>query len=138
MAETIFREKSLKRVSSPEDLGDYLHVTSPTVWLVLAAVILLLLGMLVWSATASIDSVVAGTAQVESGSMRVLIEDEQLAANVKPGMTVRVGESEWRISSVGVGPSGASFAAAETSLADGSYPAQIVLRQTQVLRLLFN
>ena len=39
MAEPIFREKSLKRITSPEELGDYLRVTSPTVWMVLAAVI---------------------------------------------------------------------------------------------------
>ena len=35
----IFREKSLKRITSPEELSDYLRVTSPSVWLVLAAVI---------------------------------------------------------------------------------------------------
>ena len=42
MAEPIFREKSLKRITSPEELGDYLRVTSPSVWMILAAVILLL------------------------------------------------------------------------------------------------
>ena len=39
----IFRKKSLERVSSPEQLNDYLHVTSPAVWVVLAAVIVLLI-----------------------------------------------------------------------------------------------
>ena len=33
MDESIFRKKSLDRITSPEALGDYLHVTSPTVWL---------------------------------------------------------------------------------------------------------
>ena len=138
MADSIFREKSLKRITSPEELGDYLRVTSPTVWLVLAAVILLLVGMLIWSATSSIDSIVTGTAQVEEGNMRILFDDEQLAESVTPGMTVKVGESECRIRSIGTGPNGATFATAETTLADGSYSARIILRQTQVLRLLFN
>ena len=138
MAEPLFREKSLKRITSPEELGDYLKVTSPAVWMVLAAVILLLVGILIWSTTASIDSFVTGTAQVESGTMRVILDDEQFADSVQPGMTVKVGESESRISSIGTGPSGAPFAMAETTLADGSYPAQIVLRRTQVIRLLFN
>ena len=40
----IFRQKSLDQISSPEQLHDYLHVTNPTVWLALAAVILLLVG----------------------------------------------------------------------------------------------
>ncbi len=138
MAEPIFREKSLKRISSPEELGDYLRVTSPTVWIVLAAVILLLAGMLIWSATSSIDSFVTGTAQVEKGDMRILFDDEKLAENVRPGMSVKVGETECRISSLGTGASGALFATAETTLADGIYPARVVLRRTQVLRLLFN
>ncbi len=138
MADSIFREKSLKRITSPEELGDYLRVTSPTVWLVLGAVVLLLVGMLIWSATSSIDSIITGTAQVEEGNMRILFDDEQLAESVKPGMTVKVGETESRIVSLGTGADGTVFAMAESTLADGSYPAKVVLRQTQVLRLLFN
>ncbi|MDO4973162.1 MAG: hypothetical protein Q4E38_03015 [Eubacteriales bacterium] len=138
MAEAIFREKSLKRIASPEELGDYLHVTSPTVWMILAAVILLLAGMLFWSASTSIDSFVTGTAQVEDGTMRILFDDEQLAGSVQTGMTVRVGETESVITGIGTGANGGLFATGETTLADGSYPAQVVLRRTQILRLLFN
>ena len=138
MDESIYRKKSLERISSPESLSDYLHVTSPAVWLILGAVILLLAGMLIWSSVASIDSVVTGTAQVEDGSMRILLDDEQFSAVIQPGMSVKVGESECRISSIGTGPNGTCFATAETTLADGTYSAKIILRQTQVLRLLFN
>ena len=45
----IFRDKSIKRVSSPEELNDYIRVTKPSVWIVLAALVILLTGMLVWS-----------------------------------------------------------------------------------------
>ena len=62
MDNSIFRKKSLERISSPESLNDYLHVTSPAVWLILTAVILLLAGMLIWSSVASIDSFATGTA----------------------------------------------------------------------------
>lgn len=48
-AQGIFREKSLERVSSPEALNDYIRVTTPSVWIVLAAAVLLLVGMLSWS-----------------------------------------------------------------------------------------
>ena len=40
----IFRKKTLERISSPEQLTDYLHVTNPGIW-VLFAVIILLLGV---------------------------------------------------------------------------------------------
>jgi len=138
MDESIYRKKSLEKITSPESLSDYLHVTSPAVWLILVAVILLLAGMLIWSSVASIDSFVTGTAQVEDGSMHILLDDEQFASVIQPGMLVKVGESECRILSIGTGPSGTPFATAETPLADGSYSARIILRQTQVLRLLFN
>ena len=45
----IFREKSLERVSGPEALNDYIRVTTPSVWIVLAALVILLAGMLAWS-----------------------------------------------------------------------------------------
>lgn len=44
----LFREKSLEAVESPESLNDYLRVTSPGVWLVMAAVIALLVGGILW------------------------------------------------------------------------------------------
>ena len=51
----LFREKNLKRVSSPEELNDYLKVTTPRVWIVLIAVILLLAGALIWGFTGSVE-----------------------------------------------------------------------------------
>ncbi len=50
----IFREKSLKKVSSPESLNDYIRVTTPSVWIVLPALVGLLAGMLVWSIFGSV------------------------------------------------------------------------------------
>ena len=38
----IFRKSALDSISSPEQLTDYLKVTDPGVWIILAAVILLL------------------------------------------------------------------------------------------------
>lgn len=45
---SIFRQKSLDKISSPEKLDDYIRVTSPSVWFILAAIILLLFGALFW------------------------------------------------------------------------------------------
>ena len=44
----IFRQKSIKRVSSPEQLNDYIRVTAPSVWIVLISLVLLLAGILAW------------------------------------------------------------------------------------------
>ena len=138
MDETIFRKKNIDRISSPEALNDYLRVTTPMGWLILAAVILLLVGFLVWSMIANIDSFATGTAQAEGGTMTIRFDDEQIAQNVQSGMTVVIGETESRISGVGTDENGSLFAVAPTSLADGSYPVKVIFRRTQVLSLLFN
>ena len=46
---SIFRKKSLERVTSPEQLDDYIKVTTPSVWLVLAATLILIAGTLFWA-----------------------------------------------------------------------------------------
>lgn len=51
----LFREKSLETVNSPEDLGDYIRVTTPSVWLALIATVLLLVGLLVWGFIGTLD-----------------------------------------------------------------------------------
>lgn len=135
--QSLFRKNTIERISSPEQLTDYLRVTTPTVWIVMAAIILLLAGMLVWGSYAYIESFAAGTAVVEDGSMAVYFDDAQLAQNVKAGMDVIVGDTSAPISSIGYTADGSVFASASTTLADGSYPARVTFRKTQVLSLLF-
>lgn len=136
--ESLFRKESMDRISSPEQLNDYLHVTNPTVWAVMAAIIVLLVGVIIWGSAATIDSYAVGTAQVQDGNLILLFDDAQQARSVQAGMTVAVGETESVIASVGRTENGAVFAAAPTTLSDGNYPARVVYKQTQVLRLLFN
>ncbi len=62
----LFRKKSLERVSSPEQLNDYIRVTTPTVWLVLLALVILLAGILVWGVLGSV------TAQTAEGVTEVI------------------------------------------------------------------
>ena len=138
MENPIFRKKSLDRISSPEALDDYLHVTTPSVWLILIAIIALLAGLLIWSHVASIDSFATGRAQVENGTMCIEFDNEQIARNVQSGMIVKSGETQSRISSVGVDNQGNIFALAPTDLADGHYVVDVLFRQTQVIQLLFN
>ena len=63
----LFREKSLEAVESPESLNDYLRVTSPGVWLVLAAVICLLVGAILWGIFGHIRTTAQVAVSVEGG-----------------------------------------------------------------------
>ena len=138
MEESLFRKNSMEHISSPEQLNDYLRVTSPAIWVILIAVILLLAGMLVWASFANIDSFATGTAQVEDGRMVIHFDDQKLSEKVEVGMTARVGDTDSVISSVGNSDDGSRFAVADTSLSDGNYSVRVVYRQTQVIKLLFH
>ena len=64
--QSLFREKTIERISSPEKLTDYLRVTSPGVWVVLSAVIILLGGMFIWASIGTLETKVP---------VKVLVED---------------------------------------------------------------
>lgn len=52
----IFRKKSMDRVNSPEQLNDYIRVANPGVWMVLAAIVILLIGVCVWGIFGHLDT----------------------------------------------------------------------------------
>ena len=54
--QSIFRAKNIERIESPESMNDYLQVTSPGIWIVLAAVIVFLTGACLWGIFGRIES----------------------------------------------------------------------------------
>lgn len=55
--QSLFRQQSLQAMSAPgENLNAYLRVTTPGVWMILLAVILLLAGTCIWGALAHIHT----------------------------------------------------------------------------------
>ena len=53
---SIFREKSLERINSPDQINDYIKVLSPSMWLILFGILFILLAGILWG--------VAGRAEV--------------------------------------------------------------------------
>ena len=138
MDQSLFRKKSVDRISSPEQLNDYLRVTSPAVWVILLAVMLLLAGLLIWSSTAVIESYVDGTAEVKDGVMTMRFTDQNFAKNIEEGMTVTVGDHQCAVATVGRDAGGLIIATARTALSDGFYNVRVSYKYTQALSLLFN
>lgn len=52
----IFRQKSLDKVQSVEDLDSYIKTTTPSLWLLLSAIIVLLVGVIVFSCVGTIKA----------------------------------------------------------------------------------
>ena len=91
MQRQIFRQRSLDRISSPEQLQDYMKVTNPGIWMVLAAVIALLVGLLVSSALVTIESSVPVQGEVLEDGVAIFVEMPLGQKDaVQPGMAARV------------------------------------------------
>ena len=138
MEQPFFRKESMERDSSPEVLRDCLHVTSPAIWTVLAAVILLLASLFVWSSVASVESYAAGEAEVRGGILTLHFDDAEKASHVDVGMNVKVGDLVAPVLSVGSDTQGNVIAVANADLPDGSYEAKVGYKTTQIIELLLN
>ena len=83
----LFREKSIGRVSSPEQLDDYMRVANPGVWTLLAAVIALLIGVCVWGVFGRLDTF-ADTAVVSDGERSFCVVRSEYMDDVAEGAVV--------------------------------------------------
>ena len=57
MKENLFRKESLDKINSPDQLNDYIRCVQPSVWVILGAIIILLIGFFIWALAGSIDGV---------------------------------------------------------------------------------
>ena len=106
MNEQIFRRKSVERVSSPEQLNEYIRVSSPAMWMVLLAIIVLLIGVCVWGVVGHLDTTVQTVAIGEDGQMTLYIREAD-AAYVEEGMAVSIDGTEYTVASLSAAPESA-------------------------------
>ena len=137
MQNRLFRKKSLERVASPEQLHDYMRVTSPAVWMVLGAVIALLAGLLILSSVNRLETTLPVKAQAEGGVLSVTLPSAH-ASQVKAGMPLRVAGKEAAIETVYQNEAGATVCTAALPVEDGVYDAQIVTDSIAPIRFLLN
>ena len=131
MENQVFRQKSVERISSPEQLQDYMRVTTPGVWMVLLAVILLLAGIIISSALVTVESKITEQAVVDEDGLILDItlpmEQKDLVA---PGMKVRVADREAKVEMVFQAQDGIEVLATlpedGEKLAPGTYDAEII------------
>lgn len=134
MSEEIFRKKSLDKIKSPENLNDYLRVSNPGVWLLLAAVIALLAGAVIWGVYGRIDTAVTVQVTVENGNA-VCTADGADAGRIMPGMTVHVGSVDGVVADAADGGFSLELASA---LPDGSYTGEIVVESIKPVSFVTN
>ena len=131
---SIFRNQAVEKTSSPDHLSDYLRVTNPGVWVVLAVIILLLIGLLVWSCIGTLETTTEAKVVVLDHTAQVYLTDGQTA---EAGMSLRVAGQEVKIASVETDQYGRTICYTELPLPDGSYDGVVVIAQTRPISFLF-
>ena len=99
----LFRKKSMDRISSPEQLNDYIRVSTPSVWLLLAAIVILLVGVCVWGVFGHMDTTLPVVIRAGDGQAIAYVRRAD-AEKVAPGMAATVGDREGKVVSIGTEP----------------------------------
>ena len=156
MANSIFRQKNIEKINSPESLNDYLKVTNPSVWIILIAVVILISGALVFGALTKVDTDVMAVAEAKDGKITVYVDENEIN-RIDNGMDVKIGDGKFKIQTIAQRPQ--KFDAIDEyvlhignmenstwlysidvdgRIDDGVYPAAIVVEQSSPLSYVFN
>ncbi|MBQ7560471.1 MAG: hypothetical protein IJS99_01375 [Synergistaceae bacterium] len=81
------------RITSPEQIHDYIRVTSPGVWIILSAIIAFLTGLFIWIFTGSLEISFSAPVYTEGGISRAFLKYDDFS-RLKTGMHTRIHESK--------------------------------------------
>lgn len=85
----LFRKSCLNSISSPEQLNDYIKVSNPSVWLVLAALFVLIAAVFIWGFTGSLPTTVSAKGVACEGNVLCYISTED-AHEINVGQRVSI------------------------------------------------
>lgn len=99
----LFRQKSLDRISSPEQLNEYIRVSTPPVWMLLAAIVILLVGVCVWGVFGHMDTTLSVVAVSENGAVTAYIRETD-ASKVTADAAVTLDGAQGKVASISAQP----------------------------------
>jgi hypothetical protein len=157
MNQSLFRKKSIDRVSSPEQLNEYIKVANPGVWMVLTAIIVLLAGVVVWGCIGHLETTLPVAIVSDGGEMVIYVKEADVE-KLELGMAVRAEGQEFTITQIAAAPIRADATFPEYALhlgnfvegewvyavrlggalADGVYKAEIVTERISPISFLLN
>lgn len=139
MKKEVFRKKSLDKMRSPENLNEYIKVASPSVWLVLVGVLVLLLGTFLWASIGNVNSIIETEILVENGQgiCHVPVKD---CPELSESMPVYIGDTQGSITGISQEAHDADVYDVYVSIAkpDGAYAAGIVTQSYAPISFIFN
>ncbi|MBQ0014629.1 MAG: hypothetical protein MJ111_04820 [Clostridia bacterium] len=138
MNEQLFRKKSLKKIESPESLNDYVRVASPSVWILVIALAVLLVGVFVWGTFGALETTMPVRAVVENRVLWLVpddINDVPASFDLSEKHVYRIEGEEYETY---LYLTSDNCFACETKLEDGSYKAELVVESIKPISFIFN
>ena len=134
--ESIFRKKTLERISSPEQLTDYLRITNPGAWVVMSSIIFLLLGLFFWTMTETLQTKVDVKVNVENQTATIIpVSSDTLVAD----MPLQINSNEYVIAYTETDEYGRVYGIADVDdLPDGVYDGTAVIEAIHPIQFLIN
>ena len=99
MNKQLFRRKSLEKITSPDRMSDYICVSNPSVWMILAAIIVLLAGVCVWGIFGRLDTILQ-TGGVCKDAQLILYVSEKDYEKLDESTFVSVDGMEYPVSEI--------------------------------------
>ncbi len=131
----IFRKKSIDRISSPEELNNYLRVTSPSIWMILSAIIIFLLGIIVWASVGTLDTKADAYIEAKDNEIVVIVSGTK-AESIKEGMIVEVEGKTTVLDKVVFDEYSRAVGTAVLTINDGKYNGDVVIESIKPISFL--
>ena len=157
MNNNLFREKSIKKISSPEQINDYIKTSNPSIWIIFSAVAILLIGALTWTVFGELEITVPSVTVCKDGKAYCYISENDME-KMTDNAYARIEGSEYDLDNISKLPVTATevissyglhignfesnewvyTAEIESTLEDGIYKTNIIVESVSPISLLMN
>ena len=100
---SMFTKKASDKLRSPDDLDEFVRVTNPSVWLVLAACAALLIGLVAWGVLGTAETSVGATGACVKGETICFLPDSK-ASSIHIGDIANVGGEQMKVAKLSTVP----------------------------------
>ena len=144
MNHSVFRQKSMEKITSPEQMNDYIRVSNPSVWMILAAVIVLLIGVCVWGEDGRLTVYLSegDFARSDGDAILSVGEAEYAAASDAAGTPILLDESTdpylLHLIGLSAGDWVHALSAEAPDLKDGVYTVSVIIERVRPLDFVLN
>lgn len=99
MAKDLFRKKSLDKISSPESLNNYIKVATPSVWVMLITVVIILGGVIFWGIFGNMQSYNEVTVYSDGNETICYVPEDNIEIVRQTGL-VTIGDKEYSLGKI--------------------------------------